>query len=1174
MKKQKINNKKILLCSLLLITALASINANAAPVNVIYENEIGSKVKEQEELLINDSQMYVGGGVIYTVIDSLSVIPKLNVEVDANPILDPYSKLKSGELSFKVTTNYSDYINKYELLIYDMEDNKNTHPISVIKGDSLKNEDTIIWDGTSNVKLDVNKQLKYLLKVYDKSGSYDETSVGYITFRSDELDIKSLDLERKSSEMAKVELLKQNIPVKYGKVTFIGKNLEDISEININDDKYTISKDSPNLSIDKLLPPGKHKISLTAKLREEGKEISKKLEVIIPETTYLGVGVADLVIGKYKSSGNELNKVDEYDGNIFKKGRLAYYGTGVYKRDTRYTLQIDTEDQELDSLFNGIFRKQKDDIYNRLNEDDYYQIYGDDSILSVSNNHLQQGKVYAELDYKKSRALWGTYSTNISDTELSIINRSLYGGLIELKSNGITKFGESKYSTTLYGAQAETGHGRNEFLGTGGSLYLLKNGNIIKDSEVLKVEIKNKTTGLVESTISLQEGIDYEIDDYQGRITLVKPLSQFANDNIGSIIKDDLSDNSEYYLIAEYDYEYSALESSKNMSYGGRLKTWLGNNIGIGVTYSNEQRDESSDYRLFGGDLTLKYSEVTYLKAEVSKTESTQIENNYISYNGGLEFSNIRNTLTKSKEGKAYSVIGNINLSDFNSKLFIKYGNEIQGWYKTKESGFSMGALDEGREETQYGLQLSLKPTSNLNLVSRYSEDNSESEDGTNKTDLRTVMTQLEYFVGEKFTLTGALSDVKEVTIDNSTKTNREATLLAGKLNYKYDDDLSIWGVFQTILRENNYRYNQIYTAGASKEFFKDKLKLKAEYSITDNKDDNFTARAELRPFGMYSIYTGYSLMNDNSGKTNKIVFGQNYQVTKDLGVYTEHQILKNPDERSDISAYGLSYKLKDDYTLGTAYQEGIVNKDSGDDYNRRAISISSNYSKNNFKLTNKFEYRLDKGNSKMEETYVTTNALSIKLTDSLRGLANYDYSISKDKETRKVIEKHSEANIGVAFRPVTNNRVAILSRYRNILEEDNTDRENIIEEKKNILETEINYKLSRKWSLGGRIAYKNGKEYYVTEMGDKISVNSEIALYGIRLEYDVMKTWSGLLEYRWLKDISTGNLSKGTLLGVYRRLGDNLKLGVGYNFSKISDDIAEDDFNTKGWFINITGKM
>ena len=221
-------------------------------------------------------------------------------------------------------------------------------------------------------------------------------------------------------------------------------------------------------------------------------------------------------------------------------------------------------------MFDGIFRKQSDDVYNRLNEDDYYQIYGDDSVISTANNHLQQGKVYAEVGYKKSRALWGTYSTGISDTELAVINKSLYGGLVEAKSSGITEFGDSKYSGTLYAAQAETGHGRNEFLGTGGSLYLLKHGDVIKDSEVLTVEVRNKTTGLVEATISLKEGIDYEINDYQGRVTLVKPLSQFAADSIGSIIKDDLQDNAEYYLIAEYDYEYTTSEATKNMSYGGR----------------------------------------------------------------------------------------------------------------------------------------------------------------------------------------------------------------------------------------------------------------------------------------------------------------------------------------------------------------------------------------------------------------------------------------------------------------------------------------------------------------------------------------------------------------------------------------------------------------------------
>lgn len=53
-----------------------------------------------------------------------------------------------------------------------------------------------------------------------------------------------------------------------------------------------------------------------------------------------------------------------------------------------------------------------------------------------------------------------------------------------------------------------------------------------------------------------------------------------------------------------------------------------------------------------------------------------------------------------------------------------------------------------------------------------------------------------------------------------------------------------------------------------------------------------------------------------------------------------------------------------------------------------------------------------------------------------------------------------------------------------------------------------------------------------------------------------------------------TFHLSQGALLGVYRRLGDNLKVGAGYNFSRISDDIADDNFDARGWFINIIGKM
>ena len=231
MKKQKTNNRIALVCMLFSITALASIEANASPVNVLYENEIGSQIKSQEELAGNPSQMVVGDGIIYPVVDVLSVTPKLSVEVNANPILTSNSKLKDGSLSFQVTTNYGDYIKKYELSLYDMEDTRNTQPISVITGETLKNEDTISWDGTSNIKLDINKQLKYILKVYDKNGVYDETSMGLITFREDKVDASNLTIEKQNIDKAKVELLKQNISAKYGKVTFIGKNLEAVKEI-------------------------------------------------------------------------------------------------------------------------------------------------------------------------------------------------------------------------------------------------------------------------------------------------------------------------------------------------------------------------------------------------------------------------------------------------------------------------------------------------------------------------------------------------------------------------------------------------------------------------------------------------------------------------------------------------------------------------------------------------------------------------------------------------------------------------------------------------------------------------------------------------------------------------------------------------------------------------------
>lgn len=47
----------------------------------------------------------------------------------------------------------------------------------------------------------------------------------------------------------------------------------------------------------------------------------------------------------------------------------------------------------------------------------------------------------------------------------------------------------------------------------------------------------------------------------------------------------------------------------------------------------------------------------------------------------------------------------------------------------------------------------------------------------------------------------------------------------------------------------------------------------------------------------------------------------------------------------------------------------------------------------------------------------------------------------------------------------------------------------------------------------------------------------------------------------------------QGYLAGIERHFGDHLKLGIGYNFTDFSDNLANLDYDHKGWFFNAIGK-
>ncbi|MBL6773698.1 MAG: hypothetical protein ISQ28_10975, partial [Alphaproteobacteria bacterium] len=75
------------------------------------------------------------------------------------------------------------------------------------------------------------------------------------------------------------------------------------------------------------------------------------------------------------------------------------------------------------------------------------------------------------------------------------------------------------------------------------------------------------------------------------------------------------------------------------------------------------------------------------------------------------------------------------------------------------------------------------------------------------------------------------------------------------------------------------------------------------------------------------------------------------------------------------------------------------------------------------------------------------------------------------------------------------------------------------------------------------------------------------------------VKNWDALLEGRLMYQGNVGNSGQhairyGALAAVYRHMGDNLKVGGGYNFGSFDDDLTNVSFDKHGLFLNAVAKF
>ncbi len=75
-------------------------------------------------------------------------------------------------------------------------------------------------------------------------------------------------------------------------------------------------------------------------------------------------------------------------------------------------------------------------------------------------------------------------------------------------------------------------------------------------------------------------------------------------------------------------------------------------------------------------------------------------------------------------------------------------------------------------------------------------------------------------------------------------------------------------------------------------------------------------------------------------------------------------------------------------------------------------------------------------------------------------------------------------------------------------------------------------------------------------------------------MDWHVVHQWDIFGELRGSLTHEIDVLETGALLGAYRHFGNNTKIGVGYEWGRVSDDMTDLTYDAQGVFVNLIAKF
>lgn len=877
-----------------------------------------------------------------------------------------------------------------------------------------------------------------------------------------------------------------------------------------------------------------------------------------PASEWFRMGIADLTAGiRTGGAGNEAAR--------YFNGRLAFYVKGKTAGGWEITSSLDTGDGPITEIFARLDDKDPRRVLDRLRSDanDLYPTYGDDS--SYFDETPTAGRVYLRAENENFRITWGDFTAGINSASLLHNTRDLYGAEFRYQSSATTSGGEAKLAASLYAAQPDTLAQRDILRGTGGSAYFLTHQDINNGSLTLSIEVVDKVTGRLISSRALQAGTDYSVDHVQGVLLLNSPLTSSAT---SAGVVSNGGDEYDVNLVALYEYTPTNTVVD-DLALGARGEAWLGDNLRVGATTIQEST-ALGDQRISSADARLKIGNASYAELEVAQSSGPGFGRSS-STDGGLTI--ISSAGIPTNGSNAVHFDSRFQMQD----LGMQSDGSIGIYYESKEAGFSTVTEDITVNQSLVGIEAELALGAGITLGMDAEQFQRDNGDRNNEAEVRVAVA-----LSDKVSIEGGVQLTDRTTIGSPSETGTR-TDAGVRLNFTPSSD-SLYYVFGQTTLDVSGGLSSNNRAGIGFDTkIGDKLSLSGELSDGDT-GTGAALRIGYAATEDNTVYIGYTLDPTRAGAgsafsdNGKVVIGGSYRLSETITTYSESVYDMPGNQRSLTQIYGANYTPSSKWTLSSTVEMGSVADDISGDFDRMALSFGTAYNGEDQSWRAHLEYRDEDGLGVARDrtTWGLTAGYSNNVSENWRLLGDVDALVSQSGESDFRDGEYVKASLGYAYRPVGNEKLNVLFGYTYLNDqpgEDQVSANGAVDGPRqisNIFSINAGYDLSSQLSISGKLGYRQAR---VAPRGTTAFTDNTAGLAVLRADWHVVNDWDVMGEGRLLYTLESDTYESGVLAAVYRHLGQNLKLGIGYEWGSVSDNLANIEYSGQDIFLNIVAK-